>query len=105
MPLRAMLVLTVVAALRYLAVAHPLAPVLLERRESRAGRVNLAWKVPLLRARGSAPAPALPATCTALDAPTTVQEGTGVVTRWTAQCGNLVGARVGIEGLADPLAG
>src|SRR5262245_245107 len=105
MPLRAMLVLTVVAALRSPAVAHPLAPVLLELREIGDGRVNVTWKVPLLRARGTAPAPALPATCSGLDTPTTVQEGTGVVTRWTAQCGNLVGARVGIEGLADPLAG
>jgi hydrogenase/urease accessory protein HupE len=105
MPLRAVLVVIVVAALRVAAIAHPLAPVLLELRELGGGRVGVTWKVPLLRPRGTAPAPALPAGCTALDAPTTVPEGTGLVTRWTAQCGNLVGAQIGIEGLTDPLAG
>jgi hydrogenase/urease accessory protein HupE len=106
MPTRRTLLASVVAlVLRCDAAAHPLAPVLLELRELGAGRVAVAWKVPLLRPRGADLAPALPPACATLEPPTTVQEGTGLVTRWTAQCGNLVGARVGIDGLSGPLAG
>jgi len=85
--------------------AHPLAPVLLEVREVTDGRVAVAWKTPLVRARGTSPAPVLPPGCETREPPVTAQEGVGLVTRWTAQCGTLVGARLGIDGLAEPLTG
>jgi hydrogenase/urease accessory protein HupE len=103
--LRTAVALVAVTALRGTVGAHPLAPVLLELRELGDDRVAVAWKTPFLHPRGTAPEPALPAACHALDQPTTDEEGAGLVTRWTARCGPLIGARVGIDGLSDPLAG
>ncbi len=104
-PLRAVVALVALTAMRGNVAAHPLAPVLLELRELGDGRVAVAWKTPLLHPRGTALAPALPAACRTLDPPTTAEEGDGLVTRWTAHCGALIGAAVGIEGLSGPLAG
>ena len=104
-PLRAALALVALTAMRCDVSAHPLAPVLLELREVGDGRVAVAWKTPLLRPRGTSLAPVLPAGCHAADQATTSEEGSGLVTRWMAQCGELVGARVGIDGLSGPLAG
>ncbi len=103
-PARALAVALLVAAPATL-VAHPLAPVLLDVREEADGVVRVAWKTPLLRPRGPVAAPVLPAGCTTVDPPAGAVEGAGVVTRWTARCGPLVGQRLGIEGLAGPLTG
>jgi hydrogenase/urease accessory protein HupE len=105
MALRSVLVLAALAALRGPAAGHPLAPVLLELRELGDGRAAIAWKTPLLRARGVSPRPEVPPSCRPLAPPVTATEGAGVVTRWTAQCGPLRGLRIGIQGLADPLVG
>ncbi len=106
MPLpRAALVLAAVTALCGTVAAHPLAPVLLEVRELGDGRAAVAWKTPLLRPRGMVLAPALPPACRAHDGPRTAEEGGGRVTRWTAECGPLVGAQVGIDGLSGPVVG
>lgn len=102
---RALVLALLAGAAPRAAMAHPLAPVLLEMREQPDGRVAVAWKTPLLRPRGAAPAAALPPACQALDAPVSAPEGAGIVARWTARCGDLVGARVGIAGLSGPLAG
>jgi hydrogenase/urease accessory protein HupE len=106
MPLpRAVLVLAGVTALCGTGAAHPLAPVLLEVRELDDGRAAVAWKTPLLRPRGTALAPALPPACRALEEAASDEAGDGLVTRWTAHCGPLVGARIGVDGLSGPLVG
>jgi hydrogenase/urease accessory protein HupE len=79
--------------------AHPLAPALLELHELGDGRVDVAWKTPLLRPRGPAPLPALPEGCRPLTPTVTATEDTGVRTTWTAQCPALVGERVGAHHL------
>jgi hydrogenase/urease accessory protein HupE len=87
------------------AAAHPLAPLLLEVREAEDGRVEVAWKTPLLMPRGAAPAPVLPARCRALGPPTTAAAPAGLRAHWEAACGpgGLAGERLGVEGLAEPL--
>jgi hydrogenase/urease accessory protein HupE len=99
------LVLVALALSPVRATAHPLAPVLLEVRELADDRVAVAWKTPLVRPRGTSATPVLPSGCETVEPPATVQEGVGLVTRWTARCGTLVGARLGIDGLAEPLTG
>jgi len=81
--------------------AHPLAPALLELRELGTGRVEVAFKTPAARIPGVELSPALPAGCTPLAPPTFEREGTGVVERFAASCGEagLVGERVGVSGL------
>lgn len=80
--------------------AHPLAPALLEVHERDGGRVEVGWKVPLLRPRGVDLAPVLPDRCHDLGPRTVARDDTGVWTRWTAHCGpgGLVGARLGASG-------
>jgi hydrogenase/urease accessory protein HupE len=85
--------------------AHPLAPALLELREQGDGRVELRFKTTLFtRSRRAAEllAPVLPERCRAVSEARTVVEGTGRVHRWDLDCGeSLVGARVGVGGLAE----
>ena len=80
--------------------AHPLAPSLLELHEGGDGHVGVGWKTPLVRARGTALTPVLPARCPEIGPRTTSQDGTGVWTRWVIDCGaaGLVGEQVGAEG-------
>jgi hydrogenase/urease accessory protein HupE len=83
------------------ALAHPLAPSVLELDETAGGRVGVTWKTPLLRAAGSDPQPLLPARCVVASAPVVVTVGPGRVSRWTVECGasGLAGTTIGI---ADP---
>src|SRR5437867_6179310 len=87
--------------------AHPLAPALLEVREAGDGHAQVTWKTPLLRPRGTAPAPVLPARCRPLGPPVVSQDDTGVRTEWTVACepGGLVGERVGVDGLVSAAPG
>src|SRR2546427_218444 len=80
--------------------AHPLAPCVLEMRETGGGQVDVGWKTPLLRPRGAELEPVLPARCHAVGARTTREEGGGIWTRWTVDCGTggLAGEQVGITG-------
>ncbi len=105
MPCRLALLSFALVVLRGAAAAHPLAPVLLELRDLGGGRVAVTWKTPLRQPRGGEAVPVLPTACTGLDAPTTSRETAGIVTRWTARCDDLIGARVGIDGLTPPLTG
>lgn len=79
------------------AVAHPLAPALLELREAGAGRVEVTWKTSVLRAPGIEVEPVLPAECRPLSTPRAEVQGEAVVTTWAIDCGaaGLVGRRVG----------
>src|SRR5690606_52740 len=64
---------------------------------------DVTWKVPLLRIAGTDLRPVLPAHCTVADgAPTTSEDDDSLTTRWRIDCGSagLVGARVGVDGLA-----
>ena len=80
--------------------AHPLAPCLLEIRETGGGRADVGWKTPLARPRGAALVPVLPAHCRPTGARTVTPEGGGVWTRWTVDCGSrgLGGEQVGVGG-------
>jgi hydrogenase/urease accessory protein HupE len=82
--------------------AHPLAPGLLELRETGDGRAAVAWKTPLAVPLDVRLAPDVP--CRRVDEPvTTMLEGARRET-WTAACeGSLVGRRVGVTGLVAPL--
>lgn len=83
--------------------AHPLAPALLALREMGDGRAQVTWKTPLLRPRGTAPGPVLPAGCRPLTSPVVSQDAISVRTEWTVACGpgGLAGARVGVDGLVS----
>ena len=101
----ALLVLAMLVGGPRAAVAHPLAPLLLEVRELGGGRLEVGWKTPLLMPQGTAPAPTLPARCRAQGPVVTDAEDTGMRARWTVECGGgaLTGERIGVEGLADPM--
>ncbi len=82
------------------AVAHPLAPALLELHESDAGRVEVRWKTSLWKPNGPAIEPILPTGCEPASEPTVEDDATGRTERWTLQCASsLVGAEVGVRGL------
>ncbi len=91
-----------VLAIAAVAGAHPLAPCVLELRETGGGRADVGWKTPLVRARGADLEPVLPAGCRPLGPRTVAEAGGGVWARWTVDCGagGLVGERVGIRGPA-----
>ena len=82
--------------------AHPLAPALLDLRQTADGNVAVTWKVSAFRAPGVEVKPILPASCRLRPGPvaTTEEEG-GIVTRWSVSCGpaGLVGGRIEIAGL------
>ena len=79
--------------------AHPLAPALLELREQAGGRVDILWKEPLVRVPGPPAVPALPSRCVAAANRESSLDGTGLTTRFVAECGpgSLVGERVGVR--------
>ncbi len=81
--------------------AHPLAPAVLELRESASGRVDVIWKTPLLRAPGATAEPVLPVWCQAIDGPAFAADDLSVRRRWTVDCGSrgLVGGEVGVRAL------
>ncbi len=93
-------VAVLVLGLVRVALAHPLAPCVLELRETPGGVVEVGWKTPLVRARGAELEPVLPARCRPLRTPKPEVEGGGVWRRWTVDCGRdgLVGQRVGVTG-------
>ena len=81
--------------------AHPLAPSLLELTEVADGVVDVRWKVPALRVRGSEVHPEFPASCKELVPPVGSPEGEAIVLRWQIDCGvaGLAGEEVGVRGL------
>ena len=83
------------------AVAHPLAPALLELKESPGGEVEVLWKRPSLSVPGSRLEPVVPAECPALSPPRAEEQGVAVLLRWRIDCGaeGLVGRPVRIDGL------
>ncbi len=96
------LLLGVLASVPAAVRAHPLAPALLDIRESEAGRADVSWKTSLLRVPGSNVQPVLPSSCRAVTSPTPIEDTNSLTTRWSVSCepGSLVGQRIGIDGLA-----
>jgi hydrogenase/urease accessory protein HupE len=85
------------------AVAHPLAPSLLSIDEAADGAIAVTFKMARLQPGGGEVAPELPERCTPSERPRVEADDSSVTVRWTARCGDagLVGARVGVSGLAE----
>jgi hydrogenase/urease accessory protein HupE len=85
------------------AMAHPLAPSLLEIRETEPGRVEVLWRTPVAQTAGSRLRPELPSSCRGEEAPVTLQRGTGVEIRWSLRCDDhtIVSKDFGVRGLEN----
>jgi len=85
------------------ALAHPLAPTLLELRELGDGRVAVSWKASLLQVPGADVAPVLPARCRSAGSPRSVTDAESITRTWTMMCDapGLVGEAIGFRGLGD----
>lgn len=84
------------------ALAHPLAPGLLQIEQVAPTRHAVLWRTPVVRAGAQTVAPRLPAGCTSV-APPVMQPGSAEVmtTRWLAECpGGLAGQILTVDGLA-----
>jgi hydrogenase/urease accessory protein HupE len=83
------------------AVAHPLAPGLLQLEELGAGRYAVIWKVPSSSFDTERLVPQLPAACRDLVSPTTTDVGTAFVTSSIVDCGpaGLAGTTLQVLGL------
>jgi hypothetical protein len=81
--------------------AHALSPALLLLHEQPGGRVDVTWKLPVLRMVGADLQATLPPDCPPAGAPTVEDDNESVTTRWTIDCGagGLVGKEVGVDGL------
>jgi hydrogenase/urease accessory protein HupE len=80
---------------------HPLAPALLELRETgtEQGLAAVTWKTSSVRLPGAELQPRLPKACEAASRPQAVSEGASWIARWEVQCSRLVGERIGVAGL------
>ena len=99
-PARRMLLLLVFLLASPGAKAHPLAPALLNIEERRDGRVEIAWKRPLVLAAASR-SPLLPPLCKLVEILPSAEDGLSATDRWVVDCGagGLVGQRIGVSGL------
>jgi hydrogenase/urease accessory protein HupE len=99
--------LAIAAALAALAAepaaAHRLAPSLLSIDESADGAIAVTFKMARQQPTGGEVAPELPERCVPSERPRVESDEQSVTVRWTARCGaeGLVGARVGVSGLAE----
>lgn len=85
------------------AVAHPLAPALLDVEEVASDRVEVRWKTSALKIPGTNVEPALPEHCKVIEKPRATEQGDSVLIRWTMDCSprGLVGYQIGFSGLDD----
>lgn len=81
--------------------AHPLAPALLELRETGPARHSVLWRTTAQRVQIEDVTPTLPQKCQPLGPePVAEREGSSLVLRWTVQCpGGLSGERIAFAGL------
>lgn len=81
--------------------AHPLAPSLLELRDTGAGRFAVRWKTSAFRPTGAHLAPILPDWCSRVDDETTSADPAAIEHRFTIDCGarGLHGATLGVRDL------
>lgn len=85
------------------AMAHPLAPALLQLQESAPGHYEVLWRTSVTRTQRLDVAPELPADCVETAAPQISTEGgDAVVARWQVRCASaLTGRRIAVQGLAQ----
>lgn len=95
--------LLAVACVARVALAHPLAPSLLEFREMGNGLVVVKWKTPRPFASGERMRPLLPDRCEPLGEGAVDAEGMGALRQETMRCGSggLVGLRIAVEGIVE----
>jgi hypothetical protein len=81
--------------------AHPLAPSLLELRESKNGVVAVRFRTPRVQTAGAALRPELPAACRARSAPSLAADASSATLRWQVDCGpgGLRGEALRVHGL------
>ena len=86
-----------------MALAHPLAPALLQLQESKPGHYDVLWRTSVTRTQRRDVAPALPASCVeTAAAQITTEGGDAVVARWQVQCdAGLISQRIAVQGLAQ----
>jgi hydrogenase/urease accessory protein HupE len=98
-----LLAIGALVALPRAAAGHALDPSLLELREEAGGLVMARFKTPALVPAGLPELrPVFPEECRTVGTPSSSHVGKALVVTWTMSCGEdgLVGARIGIEGLA-----
>lgn len=97
----ALLVLGIVVRPAPEAGAHPLAPSLLELRQTADGRFAVRWKTSAYRPTGARIAPLLPEWCTRIGDETTHDGPASIERRFVLDCGErgLVGATIGVSDL------
>ncbi len=85
------------------ALAHAMAPSLLQLDAEKDGVFRVKWKTPLKKVAGSKLAPVLPAHCESVGKGSNATEGTGMVYRWQIDCGEqgLVGSTIQVNGIAS----
>lgn len=83
------------------ATAHPLAPSLLDLRETEPGHFSVLWRRPLLMPAGANPQPVLPTRCRPVDPVVETYDRVALVQRWTVACGGgLRGENIEVSHLA-----
>jgi len=100
---RLVLAVALVLACAGPAIAHPLAPSLLELREQKDGLVAVRFRTPRIQSAGAVLRPELPARCRALGAPSLEMDASSATLRWLADCGpgGLRGAALRVAGLRE----
>jgi hydrogenase/urease accessory protein HupE len=85
------------------AVAHRLAPSLLEVEETADGAIAFSFKMAQPQPSAAEIAPDVPGRCAPTERPSVETDEQSVTVRWTADCGaaGIVGARFGVLGLAE----
>jgi hydrogenase/urease accessory protein HupE len=80
---------------------HGLDPASLTLREIRAGVIEVAWQMSMLRAPGTDVRPVLPSACRSVGESEAVEQNDRVTVRWTVDCGadGLAGAEIRVEDL------
>lgn len=85
------------------ALAHPLAPALLDVEEVSGGQVEVRWKTSALKVPGTNVEPVLPEHCKVIGRSTATEQADSIVVRWTMDCSplGLVGYRIGFSDLGS----
>lgn len=79
--------------------AHPLAPALLELRETEPGSYAVQWRTSLVRALGRDVRPVMPAGCAVEGDIRTWDEAAARQQQWTLRCADLAGRSLRVDGL------
>ena len=98
--MRKLLAALVLLATAPAALAHPLAPALLQLKETAPQRYDVLWRTSVAQVAGREVAPELPATCTpAGPAERRIDDNEALEARWAVQCTGLAGESIAIRGL------